>query len=58
MLVVFGFGMMVAVVFVVVLVDVVVLVVVVAVDTWANVAAKVWVAAVVIERAVGGQVGR
>ena len=57
MLVVFGFVLMVAVVFVVVLV-VVVLVVVVAVDTWANVAAKVWVAAVVIERAVGGQVGR
>ena len=52
---VFGFVLMVAVVFVVVLE---VLVVVVAVDTWANVAAKVWVAAVVIERAVGGQVGR
>ena len=36
----------------------VVLVVVVVVNTWANVAVKVWVAAVEIERAVGGQVGR
>ena len=58
---VFGFVLMVAVVVVVVLggLGVVACRVFWGVgNTWANVAVKVWVAAVEIERAVGGQVGR